>query len=368
MLHRMALRVLPSLSQAVTTAEVRRRKRIVMLVPGLVAFVLYRAAKQLTAISDIWVLLALSGLISALTAVAAYRAGRGVSVQAMWKEDGIARMGWLVGWIGLAYGVQLSLMVLALLKVVVHYDFLLHPDGPAMMAIIIACTSVARDAFEIGHIRRLQRAGEPIVTFPDGSALRVWLVSHMPSTMQPVLVAAAIAVLLSMIAAALGSAAASSLGQLLIVSAVSGTLALFAYLLSKQPERAWGAVLRNIGWTELFRFWWWPGVAFAATYYLTLQGIFLFMAGAELGARTLQILMAGSVAAGMTLYCSYLGHRRAVEDRLHQTIPRSLLRCPFVLGLLSKGSETSSLRGHSYPDTESVAPEPLMVREGRQGS
>ena len=38
MLHRMALRVLPSLSLAVTEEAVRKQKRIVMFVPGLVAF------------------------------------------------------------------------------------------------------------------------------------------------------------------------------------------------------------------------------------------------------------------------------------------------------------------------------------------
>ncbi len=38
MLHRMALRVLPSLSLAVTEDSVRKKKRIVMFVPGLVAF------------------------------------------------------------------------------------------------------------------------------------------------------------------------------------------------------------------------------------------------------------------------------------------------------------------------------------------
>jgi hypothetical protein len=69
------------------------------------------------------------------------------------------------------YGVQLSLLVLALLWLV-GYDYLKHPDGPAMMAIIISCTSVARDAFEIGHVRKMALMGRPFPTFPDGAALR----------------------------------------------------------------------------------------------------------------------------------------------------------------------------------------------------
>ena len=40
----------------------------------------------------------------------------------------------------------------------------------------------------------------------------------------------------------------------------------------------------------------------------------------------------------MSLYGYYLGHRRSVEDRLAQTIPASLLRCPFVIGISSKST------------------------------
>jgi lipopolysaccharide export LptBFGC system permease protein LptF len=63
MLHRMALRVLPSLSLAVTEHSVRKKKRIVMFVPGLVAFAVYRAAKLLLPLSEPIVLLAVSGLV-----------------------------------------------------------------------------------------------------------------------------------------------------------------------------------------------------------------------------------------------------------------------------------------------------------------
>jgi hypothetical protein len=166
--------------------------------------------------------------------------------------------------------------------------------------------------------------------------------------------AASITILLALVAAELGSAAASDLGQLIIVSAVSGTLSLAAYLHSKQPGGL--PTLRGLGWTDLFRFWWWPGLAFAATYYLSLQGLLLFLAGANLHSRLLLGVMAGTVGAGMTLYCFYLGHRRAIEDRLYQTVPSSLLRCPFVLGILSKGSGTAAA---------STASEEMMLQEGR---
>ena len=154
MLHRMALRVLPSLSLAVTEQAVRKKKRIVMFVPGLVAFAVYRLAKLLLPLSEPIVLLVVSGLVSLVTALLAYRVGRATAWGKILREDGNRVLLWLGGWIGFVYGVQLSLLVLALLWLV-GYDYLKHPDGPAMMAIIIACTSVARDAFEIGHVKKM---------------------------------------------------------------------------------------------------------------------------------------------------------------------------------------------------------------------
>ena len=161
MLHRMALRVLPSLSLAVTENSVRKKKRIVMFVPGLVAFAVYRVAKLLLPLSEPIVLLAVSGLVSLVTALLAYRVGRATAWGKILREDGSRLLTWLGGWIGFVYGVQLSLLVLALLWLV-GYDYLKHPDGPAMMAIIISCTSVARDAFEIGHVRKVSPHGPSI--------------------------------------------------------------------------------------------------------------------------------------------------------------------------------------------------------------
>src|SRR5690348_4079921 len=154
MLHRMALRVLPSLSLAVTEDSVRKQKRLVMLVPGLVAFGIYRLAKHLVPLTEPLVLLLMSGMVGLLTALVTYRAGRGAGWSQLVREDGQRILAWMGAWIGFVYAIQLSLLVLALLWLV-GYDYLKHPDGPAMMAIIISCTAVARDAFEIGHVRKV---------------------------------------------------------------------------------------------------------------------------------------------------------------------------------------------------------------------
>src|SRR5712692_1998272 len=169
MLHRMTMRVVPTLTLAVTEDGVRKRKRILMLFPGLVAFVLYRGLKVMAWHDDLVVLLLASGLFSAVVALVAYAYGRERRFVELIRERDFQSLSWVGLRIGFLYAVQLSLMVLALLKVAT-YNYVEHPDGPALMALIIASTSVARDAFEIGHLRLLQQ-GRPFVTFPDGKAL-----------------------------------------------------------------------------------------------------------------------------------------------------------------------------------------------------
>jgi hypothetical protein len=364
MLHRMALRVLPSLSLAVTADAVRARKRWVMFVPGLVAFGIYRAARHFLPLADPIVLLTVSGCVSAATALGSYLVGRRASVSQVWREDGLSRLAWLTGWIGFAYGVQLSLMVLALLKLLANYDFLQHPDGPAMMAIIIACTSVARDAFEIGHVRLLQRQGEPVVTFPDGAGLRD-AASAQPAELAmwallPAVGCATAAVGLG----AMHELAATGLAQLIFVTLCAGSLAVWAYLAGEQKPGGWKVMMGRAGWAELFQYWWWPGLAFAATYYLSWAGLMWFVARAEVSGSLTRGLIAGAVAGMMAAYCYYLGHRRRMENQLRQIVPPSLLRCPFVMGILSK----QPALGQGGPQSETMAPvSSPTVAAGKRG-
>ncbi|HEV8540374.1 MAG TPA: hypothetical protein VGQ60_04355 [Nitrospiraceae bacterium] len=361
MLHRLTLRVLPRLTRAVTEEPVRRRKRLMMLVPGLAAFAVYRAVKQIDPLSDPFVLLALSGLVSAITALWAYRMGRQAGFATLWSEDGPRMLGWLTGWIGFVYGVQLSLMVLALLNIFVGYDFLRHPDGPAMMAIIIACTSVARDAFEIGHVRRLQKQGESFLTFPDGTALRMLIRAQPGRVARWAFLAAAGGAVTAVCLASLWnnwSFGRSDLAEFVFVTVVAGSLAVWAYLRGEQRPGGWRAMLGSIGWAELFQFWWWPGLAFAATYFLVLWGAAVFLLRVEAMNASAYGVIAGLVAGLMALYGYYLGYRRQLENRIEQTVPQSLLRCPFVFGILSKTKPVSS--------QESVSPRGAALEDGRR--
>lgn len=337
MLHRMALRVLPSLSLAVTEDSVRKQKRLVMFVPGLVAFAIYRIAKHLVPLTEPLVLLVISGFVGLLTAVVAYRVGRGTAWRAVVREDGRRLLTWVAGWIGFVYAVQLSLLVLALLWLV-GYDYMKHPDGPAMMAIIISCTAVARDAFEIGHVRKVSLVGRPCPTFPNGFALRSLLATHSmivgPWILSGVLLGAAAGSL----GALLENGQAATLLQLTAVTVLAGGLALCAYFGGLKPSGSWRDGLLETRATELLKYWWWPGLAFASTYYLVVVGAVIFLLERP-GVPTSHAIAGGGLVAGlMALYGYYLGHRRQIEERQGISLSPELLRCPFVMGIISRSS------------------------------
>jgi hypothetical protein len=335
MLHRMALRVLPSLSVAVTEESVRKKKRLVMFVLGLVAFAVYRLAKHLLPLSEPVVLLLASGVIAAVTSLMAYRAGRATSWSTIMQQDGNRLLMWMAGWIGFVYGVQLSLLVLALLWLV-GYDYLAHPDGPAMMAIIISCTAVARDAFEIGHVRSVAMMGRPFPTFPDGAALRAMIGDHS-AQLGPWMIA-------GLVVGALGAWPASviennhvtALIQLGIVTVLGGAVALFAYFGGLRSRTSWLQGLVETKLAELVKYWWWPGLAFTSTYYLVLVGALLFLVK-QPTISTVQASISGSLVTGMmAVYCYYLGYRRSVEEQQGQSLSGAMLRCPFVMGILGR--------------------------------
>ena len=339
----MALRVIPSLSLAVTENAVRRKKRIVMFVPGLIAFGVYRLAKHLVPITEPLVLLAVSSLVAMVTALLCYRVGRGAPWSTIVREDGLRLLGWLTGWIGAVYGIQLSLLVLTLLWIM-HYSYLQHPDGPAMMAIIISCTSVARDAFEIGHVRKLSGLGRPFLTFPDGARLRT-LVRQRAGRLVPwVLAGLGVGVLTSLSGLAIAHEQGAALAQLVTVTLLGGGLALCAYFDGLYPTSPWLHSLRQTVPGELLKYWWWPGMAFASTYYLVAMGVLLFVVrqpGMTMGAAT---IMGALVAAIMAVYGYYLGERRHVEDEQAPQLSPGMLRCPFMMGILGKsiGADTTA--------------------------
>ena len=339
MLHRMALRVLPSLSLAVTENSVRKQKRIVMFVLGLVAFAVYRLAKLLLPLSEPIVLLMVCGLVALMTALLAYRVGRSTACGKILREDGSRLLLWLGGWIGFVYGVQLSLLVLALLWLV-GYDYLKHPDGPAMMAIIISCTAVARDAFEIGHVRKVALMGRPFPTFPDGAALRTMVGNHAMELAPWVAGGLVVGALGGSLGQLVEAGQGAALVQLSVVALLGGGVALCAYFGGLCPQASWIQGLLQTKASELLKYWWWPGLSFAATYYLVAGGCVIFLLR-QPGIPTFYAMAGGGFVTGMmALYCYYLGFRRQIEEQQGQAMSGALLRCPFVMGILGKSTGT----------------------------
>lgn len=340
----MALRVLPSLALAVTEDSVRKQKRIVMFVPGLVAFVVYRLAKHGLPLAEPIVLLTVSGTVGLITALSAYRVGRSAGWNVVLREDGNRLLAWMAGWIGFAYGVQLSLLVLALLWLV-GYDYLKHPDGPAMMALIISCTAVARDAFEIGHVRKVALMGRPFPTFPNGVPLRRMIRDHAATLASWIGAGLVLGALGASVGQLIEAPRISAIAQLSSVTVLGGAVALCAYFGGFRPHVPWSTSFIATKPIELLKYWWWPGLAFASTYYLVVAGAVVFLLK-QPGIPFLYAVAGGGAVVGMmALYGYYLGSRRLVEEGQGQSLSPGLLRCPFVMGILSKSPSFSAAQG-----------------------
>jgi len=320
---------------------VRKRKRLVMLAPGLVAFGIYRLLKDVLPLSEPLVLLGLSGCVSALAAIWAYRQGRGLSLQESFHQDGLRQWAWIVGWIGIAYGMQLSLLVLAILQVFVGYDFLLHPEGPAMMAMIIPCTSVTRDAFEIGLVQRLTHEGTVVPTFPNGDALRSWIPQQLPEVMKWGGLAIFGGVLSSWMVFGVGLDSWQPILQSVLVPVIVASISLLAFFAGEALFEQEEAKRRPHTWLSCLWFWLWPSLTFALTYFLVLIGIAVYVFRIEQISQLGFVAIAASTGFVMTLYSLFLGWRKSYEERLVK-IPENIQRCPFVMGILQQSKTSDS--------------------------
>jgi len=333
MLHRIAMRVLPSLTGPVTEDAFRRRKRIVMLFPGLGAFALYRILQGGGWHRDILVLLAVSGLFSAAVAVIAYALARRRRIVEGLRDEPLVTLSWVAWQIGFVYAVQLSLMVLGLLKIV-SYSYTVHPDGSAMMALIIASTSVARDAFELGHLRSVQQ-GAFFPVLADERGPWTFLKSRPDLWGSPV---AWTTVTVSLLYGLLGGTAAwiaTDIGQLLVGGVFIGGAATVAYVSGLRPSAGIRQSMTAYSWRELLRFFAWPGLAFAWTYFLTVFGAATYLFDVSDLSLLWRTAVTGGTAGLMSTYCYYLGRCRWQEENLHGKLSPSMLRCPFILGVLT---------------------------------
>ena len=312
-----------------------------MIAPGIAAFLLYRLFIHVLPLSDPFLLLAISGMLATLTAYWSYAMGRQESLSRIVQTDGFRRLLWVGGWIGFVYGVQLSLLVLALLALFVDYHFLLHPEGPAMMALIISCTAVTRDAFEIGHVVRMEAQGTRMVTFPDGGLFRVLLrcdalqLARWGGT--GLAVGGTVVAVYRLVAGA-----GSEIGQALAVCALAACCAHGAFLSGRYPLVPVADRLKTRPWWDVCQFWIWPCLTFALTYYLVQIGVIMFVLQWKSAPLGLHLIIGGVTGAMMAGYGYALGARVHVEAQTQGVVPEELKRCPFVMELFAKIRQRAS--------------------------
>lgn len=339
MLHRLALRVLPQLNNLVTAPAVRKRKRVIMLLPGLIAFGLYRVVKGVVPFSNPLVLLGCSGVFCFCAALWAYRMGRGMRVSAIIKEDRIAQLAWVGGWIGFAYGMQLSLLVLALLRIFVGYDFLVHPEGPAMMVLIIACTAVTRDAFEIGYLGICAQFGQRLITYPDGRGFRASLfLTPKPLIGWSILGCAATIIVMALFPTARDMSTVMELAQVCGVSVIAACVAFLGFYAGELQQQRWWLRIPSHRAVDLVRFWIWPCLTFAVTYVLVMDGIRIYVVGAASVHRIVQIAMWSAATGLLVGYGYYLGVRTFIERQVAGDVPENMQNCPFITNILHKAA------------------------------
>ena len=138
---------------------------------------------------------------------------------------------------------------------------------------------------------------------------------------------------------------AATLVQVSAVTVFAGALAFCAYFGGLRPSGSWMDGLMETKPAELLKYWWWPGLAFASTYYLVSAGVVIFLLR-QPGVPTSYAIGGGGLVAGMmALYGYYFGHRRQVEERQGVSLSPSLLRCPFVMGILEQDRPESAVAG-----------------------
>jgi hypothetical protein len=116
---------------------------------------------------------------------------------------------------------------------------------------------------------------------------------------------------------------------------LTGATGTAAYLKGLQQALTLRRSFSRYSWTELGRFFLWPGVAFGWTYNLILLGITSYLILLPSPPLAWRVVVAASTAGLISLYCYYLGLCRWQEEKLQASAAPAILRCPFLVGILS---------------------------------
>lgn len=290
MLHRMKLRVVYG-DPLSSDKEARRRKARVLLFAGFGVYLPFLAITYFIFFETRVVYLLVMGLFTSIVCVPvawyAYAKGHGKSLSELRKERR-QELNWFAIKIGFFYSFELFWMVLGIVEFLFGY----HAFRAALISFV--AIAVARDGFEIGYYRARQ-PNSKIAIFPDGRPL-MDLFKARPAEL--IILGAA----LGLIGAALGGGWSqyvhSSLYQTLLVAITGGALSTVAYVV---------AVRQIPSYSSLVRFFIWPALTMAATYFLIFAYLLRIIFQITFPLFIDQVLLTGMVSVIMVVYCSFLG-------------------------------------------------------------
>jgi len=316
MLHRMKLRVLYG-DPLARDRSARRLKLRVILLSGIAVFIPFLIITYYIFSETRAVRLMIIGFLAALSCVPvvlyAYAKGFGRPLRELWRErpDEMKSLSLKIGFL---YGFALYWMILGIVEFLFGY----HSFRAALISFV--ASAAARDGFEIGYYRaQEEKTGkkEGRTIFPDGRPIGA-LFQETPALKIGLILAAAAAA--GVIGAFLGPLLPNPRHQILAVGVLVGLLATLAYVWSLPSFPKPGS---------LIRYFIWPGLTMAITYFLILAYLFRIILQAQLPPAVDFGILTAACAGWMTLESLFLGHLKremgspaaAVSDKIADTVP-----------------------------------------------
>ena len=291
MLHRLKLRVLHG-EQLDADKAARRAKFWAILLSGFGTYppffaVAYWMFFETGPIRLIWI-----GLFCAVICIPVvfytYAKGFGAPIGTLWKKRR-AEMLWLGLKIGFIYPFVLYWVILGIV------DFLFGYNVVRAAMVSFVATAVARDGFEIGYLRARSSLQE-IHIFPDNQSICLfWKATPLSH--------AAIATMTLAIAGAIGFGLGPFLAnpryQTVAVGMIGGTIATAVYVKT---------IAHPISQNRVVRFFLWPGLTMAASYFLGLAYILRHILPIQLSPASDLALLTALSSVWLTLETRFLGH------------------------------------------------------------
>lgn len=269
----------------------RRLKMRIILLSGFAVYPPFLLITYLIFFETRVLFLTLIGLLSALVCIPvglyAYAKGFGRPLREIWRERP-EEIKWFSFKIGFLYAFALYWMILGIVEFLFGY----HAFRAALISFV--ASAVARDGFEIGYLRAREEKNRRTI-FPDGRPIgELFRTSpgwNLFLTLLAVLIGGSAGALL-------GPVLENSLHQTLAVGAVVGLMATLAYtwFLPSLPQIV-----------PLVRFFIWPGLTMACTYFLILAYLLRIIFQVPLSPAADLALLTAACAGWMTLESLFLG-------------------------------------------------------------